>query len=319
VRRYDVMNIIDALEGPFEPWFSGPSWAARKTILKAAFALPMTPRELITFGELAGGRSPPPRRVKELVDISGRRSGKDSIASAIIAFMAAIEQAHLGRLRPGEPAVCMLLAMDREQARIIQSYVRSYFEAIPELKAMVVRETRDGLELSNNVEIVIATNDFRSVRGRSVLVAVLDEVAHYRDERSTTPDIELDRALSPSLATIPESMKILISTAYRRGGLLFEKWRKFYGVDDDRVLVIQASTPQLNPLFDMAEIDRAMEDDPMAARAEYFSQWRDDVSSAFARDVVERAIVAGRVELPPIAGERYRAFVDAAAAAAATA
>ena len=93
----------------------------------------MTPQELIMFGELAGGRAPPTKRVKELVFVAGRRGGKDSVASAIAAWMGAIEQSHIGLLRPGEKATVMLLACDREQAGIISRYVRSYFAAIPAL------------------------------------------------------------------------------------------------------------------------------------------------------------------------------------------
>jgi len=39
-----VTSIIDAMSDPdaFAPWFQGDSWAAWRSILKAAFALPMT-------------------------------------------------------------------------------------------------------------------------------------------------------------------------------------------------------------------------------------------------------------------------------------
>jgi hypothetical protein len=113
--------------------------------LKAAFALPMSPTELATFRELAGGRAPPRRRVKETIVISGRRSGKDSIASLLAAFAAAIEENHVGHLRPGETAHVLLIACDRDQARIVEGYVRSFFNEIPELRAMVTRETRNGV------------------------------------------------------------------------------------------------------------------------------------------------------------------------------
>jgi hypothetical protein len=46
----------------------------------------------------------------------------------------------------------LLLACYREQARIIRNYVGSYFQSIPELKAMVTGETKAGLELSNGAE-----------------------------------------------------------------------------------------------------------------------------------------------------------------------
>jgi hypothetical protein len=113
-----LTTIIDAMDDAecFGPWVEGNSWNAWRTILKAAFALPMMPQELITFGELSGGRAPPARRVKELIVAAGRRAGKDSIASLLATFAATIEQGHLGRLRPGEMAVVQCLAVDREQA-----------------------------------------------------------------------------------------------------------------------------------------------------------------------------------------------------------
>ena len=69
----------------FGPWFGGDSWNAWRVVLKSAFALPLTPEELVVFGELAGGRAPPKRRVRELWIVAGRRVGKDSIASLLAA------------------------------------------------------------------------------------------------------------------------------------------------------------------------------------------------------------------------------------------
>jgi hypothetical protein len=56
----------------------------------------------------------------------------------------------------------------------------------------------------------VHTNSFRAVRGRSILCAVLDEVVFFRDEKFASPDIEVDAALSPGLARVPGSMKILL-------------------------------------------------------------------------------------------------------------
>jgi hypothetical protein len=236
-----MTSIIDAMGDAecFGPFFEGESWAAWRAILKAAFALQMSPQELVTFGELAGGRSPPPKRVRELWVAAGRRAGKDSIASLVATFAAAIEQAHLGRLRPGELAVVQCLAVDRDQARIVLSYIKAFFDAIPDLGAMIVRETRFGLELNNGVSIEVTTNNFRQARGRTVLLGILDEVSYYRSEDSATPDFEVYRAITPSLATLPDSMLIAISSPYRKAGLLYEKWKAHFGKDTDDVLVIQ--------------------------------------------------------------------------------
>jgi phage terminase large subunit-like protein len=217
----------------------------------------MTPQELVIFGELAGGRSPPLRRVRELIVTAGRRAGKDSIASMLATFAATIEQGHIGRLRPGEMAVVQCLAVDRDQARIVLSYVKAFFDAIPDLKAMVVRETRFGLGLSNGVSIEVTTNNFRQARGRTVMLAILDEAAFYRSDDSATPDFEVYRAVTPSLATLPNSMLIAISSPYRKAGLLYDKWKACFGKPDDEVLVVQASSLQLNPSLDPGVVARA--------------------------------------------------------------
>ena len=178
------MNIIEAMDDPgvFQPWFAGASWDAWKAVLRAAFALPMSEADLATFARLAGGRKPPERRVRELWIVAGRRSGKDSIASGLAAWSAGIEQGHVGKLRPGELASVLCLACDRDQSRIVKGYADSYFTAIPELGGMKIRETRTGLELDNGAEIVIATNSYRQARGRTILFAIFDECAFWRDE-----------------------------------------------------------------------------------------------------------------------------------------
>lgn len=309
-----AVTIIDAMNDPeaFSPWFEGSSWDAWKAVLKAAFALPMTPQELITFGELGGGRAPPRHRVRELYVIAGRRCGKDSIASLLVANAGAIEQGHLGRLRPGEMAYVSLIACDRDQAKIVEGDVRSYFREIPDIARMVTRETANGIELSNRLSTSIATNSFKTARGRTLLMAVLDECAFYRSEESASPDIELYRALTPSLATLPGSMLVAISSPYRKAGLLHDKWKTFYGKDDDDVLVIQAESLQLNPTLNPTMIARELEADPAAARSEWLGQFRDDLSSYVSIELIESAIDRDVYVRPPRPEHQYVGFVDSA-------
>jgi hypothetical protein len=172
------LTIIETLhdEAFFRPWFPGPSWNAWHVVLKAAFGIALDDAELEIFHTLAGGRPPPERQVRELWVVAGRRAGKDSVASVIAAHVAAFF-GHAGRLRPGERALVLNLATDRDQAKICLNYVRAFFSDIPMLKAMIERETATGFELSNRVDIAIATNNFRAVRGRAILAAILDEVA----------------------------------------------------------------------------------------------------------------------------------------------
>jgi hypothetical protein len=304
------MNVVEAMNGPFQPWFQGSSWNAWKAILRAAFCLPMSDSELATFGALAGGRSPPKQRVRELWIIAGRRSGKDSIASLLAAWSAGVEEGHLGRLRPGERASIACYAVDRDQAGIVKNYTQSYFVAVDSLRAKVTRETKVGVELDNSAEIIIATNSFRQARGRSVSMAIFDECAFWMDENSASPDTELYRAIVPSMATLPSSMLIGISSPYRKSGLLYDKWKASFGKDDERTLVIQAASIELNPTLNPAEIAAEIAADPASGMAEWGGQFRNDLSSYVALELIEAAVDDGVAVRPPRPGVRYVGAAD---------
>jgi hypothetical protein len=147
---------------------------------------------------------------------------------------------HRGEMKRRSSHELSGLGVDREQAKIVLGYTRSYFDEIEPLRDMVTRQTANGFELDNGVDVVIATNSFRAIRGRTLLIAILDECAYWRDENSATPDEETYRALVPGLVTLKNSMLIGISSPYRKSGLLYEKFKEFYGKNDDEVLVIRA-------------------------------------------------------------------------------
>jgi hypothetical protein len=50
------LTIIKALDDErlFKPWFRGPSWDGWRTVLKAAFAIPLNEAELEFFHRCAG-------------------------------------------------------------------------------------------------------------------------------------------------------------------------------------------------------------------------------------------------------------------------
>jgi hypothetical protein len=253
--------------------------------------------------------------VKELWIIAGRRAGKDSIASLIAAWFGAFVN-YDNLLRPGETANVMCLAVDRPQAKIVLGYTKGYFDRIQMLRGLVTRETQDGLELSTGVDLTVMASNFRSVRGRSIALAILDEVAFFRSEESANPDSETYAALVPGLATIPGSMLIGMSSPHRRSGLLFEKWRGYFGKNDDSVLVIRAPSRVLNPTLDQKIVADAMQRDPAVARAEWLAEWRDDVSIFLSRELIEAAVDSGVMARPPRSGVVYHAFADPSGGAA---
>lgn len=77
----------------------------------------------------------------------------------------------------------------------------------------MTRETVDGVELANGVDIVVQTCDFRSTRGRTILLAVFNEVAFWASENSANPDIEVFRAVQPAMATLRKTLGRLLADA----------------------------------------------------------------------------------------------------------
>ncbi len=302
-------DILQAMNGPFRPWFNGASWDSWRAILKATAALPMNDADIEFFQSVAGGREPPRRRVREAWYVCGRRAGKDSVVSLIAAHAAATFNPK-GVLRPGERALIACIAPDKETAKIVQRYITAFFETVPSLKAMIQRTTDEVLELRNMVDIQVMTSNFRTVRGRPILCCILDEVALLRSDLSAAPDVELYNALLPGMATIPQAMMFGISSPYRKSGLLYKKWVDHFGRDGDDVLVVQAPSHVMNPLLDTRDRDRQMAEDPAAARAEWYGEFRDDLVAFIDPATVARAVVTGRTELPPVPGIRYFAAVD---------
>jgi hypothetical protein len=290
----------------FGPHFSGPSWNGWRAVLKAAHGVALNEEELEFFRKVAD-RDPPKRKVRELWVIAGRRSGKDSVASAMATHAALTPY---GGLRPGEAPTIMCLACDKEQARIVTRYSRGYFDEVPLLKGLIDEDTQDGFTLTNGAEFAVLANNFRSVRGRTVAFAVLDECAFYRSSESVSPDYETYNAIVPGMATIDESMLVAISSPHRRAGLLYQKWRESYGKNDDDVLVIRAPSQVLNPTLPDRVVNGAMAQDPALAKAEYMAEWRDDLATWLDRELIERSVDFGVAVRPPIPGVEYRAFAD---------
>jgi hypothetical protein len=215
------------------------------------------------------------------------------------------------RLQSGERATILLLAVDKSQATVAFRYIRAAFREIPMLSRLVVNERSDSLELSNGTVVEVVSNNFRRVRGRTVVCAVLDELAYWRDVESATPDVETYSALVPAMATVEGSLLIAVSSPYRQSGLLYEKFRDHYGQDRDDVLALRAETRQLNPTISERVVQQAIERDPIAGASEWLATWRSDLASYLDEQLIAAAVDdRPGLELPPRSGVRFHCFAD---------
>jgi len=179
------ISIIDALKDKnlFAPWFDGEwdTWNNWIIFLKAIFGLSLSDEELEKFIKFTGRTKPLETRADECWLVCGRRSGKSFIVALVAAYLATFVN-WKQYLKPGERGMVVIIASDRKQARAIFNYLTAFITGIPLLNKMVTRRTNEIFELSNQVSIEIQTASFRSVRGYTIVAALLDEVAFWSDE-----------------------------------------------------------------------------------------------------------------------------------------
>jgi hypothetical protein len=292
------------------PEFLAASWRGWRSIAAALFG--ETPED-VAFLHRATGRTVFPDRVLAFFAAFGRGTGKTRFAVAMLATYFAVGRVY--RLAPGEQVFIEIVSPTKKQSGIAFRYIVGLLKSVPTFGAMIVRETSDSVELSNGVVIETGTPDYRSIRGRSVVLAVIDEGSFLPTDDSATPDTELLRALRPALARVPGSLLIFVSSPYSQKGELFRAFQKHWGKNDSDTLVMRASTAELNPLFDARAIEEAYADDPVSAASEYGAEFRKDIESYLSPDAITAVTVPGRFELPPDGRFRYTAFLDFAGGA----
>ena len=305
------MTIIEAVYDPhlFRPLFRDlASWQPWLVWLKALFALPMDEEDRALYQRCTSRKHPPSTEQTEVFTICGRRSGKSFLASLTAVYLACFRN-YIPFLSPGERAVVMVLARDRNQAGVIFRYIGGMLRSSPLLERMIEKEGAETIDLTNQVTIAVFSSNFKAIRGTTLVAAVCDEIAFWHLD-GVNPAGEVLTALRPALATIPEAKLLCLSSPYARTGVLYEIHKEFYGRDEAPVLVWQAPTAVMNPTIPAVYIARETARDPAAARAEWGAEFREDLESAFPLDLIEACVIPGRQELPPTTECAYHAFVD---------
>ena len=291
---------------------TAPSWTPWRRLWRCTLALPQSPGDGAFFHAHTARERTPEAPVSECWVTAGRRGGK-SRQAALIALTKAV-QFDSARLAPGELAVVPIIAADRRQARVVLHYLRALCQ-LPEVAPSVHRVLKEGVELRTSVNIEVMTASYRTVRGYSIIAAVLDEVAFWRDETtSTNPDSEILDALRPGMATVPDALLFAISSPYARRGELFNTYERYFGADDPQILVWNADTQSLNPTVPEHVIERGFAEDPLAAASEYGREgkvaFRRDVEAFLEAEAIAAVTVQDRRELPAVPGTDYVAFAD---------
>ena len=309
-----LIHMRDALEDPriFGQILSGESWAAWRAGLIASRGEKISRAERLLLEPLTERSIFPTKPVRRFTACVGRRGGKTRALAVMAAYLAALVDWREVIVK-GETGTLLIVANTTQQAKVCFSHVLSIFEESPALRGMITRQTNDTIELGRlRTAIRVLPASSITSRGHSYIGVILEEFSFFdcREDMQLT-DTELLRAITPALVSTRGPL-IMISSAFLAEGEFWKScttnWAEAGG---DRALVIRAQSHEMNPtLLNDEEIAQAYLDDPISARSEYGSQWRDAKSNFIARTQIMEIVEQQFTRREPELNSEYVAGVD---------
>jgi hypothetical protein len=262
----------------------GPSWLAMRTLAIAAFGEPLDDDERLLFEELTKRPHEPLQRVKKLIIVAGRRSGKSFCAACAAIYLACLCD-HSENLNFGETGIVLCIAENVEQARVVFNFAKGVAEQSPTISREIKSINRQTITFRNGIEIQVRASSARGLRGLTLVGCICDEAAVWYRNSGPDADREILISVTPALLTT-KGLLFVISSPRQRRGILWDFHKKYFGPDGDpSVLVARGSTAQFNLTLDQADIDAAIAENPVENTSEYLAVFRSDLESYLTREV----------------------------------
>jgi hypothetical protein len=320
------VNILQAIadKNIFRPFLGEDlsTWQAWNVALRCLYGLKIKPHHHDLIKQCTGRDASelPSEGFRTALIACGRRSGKSRVA-ALVGGYEALFGGHERRLAKGEVGLLPIISPTKFQSSVVWRYLQSLFDTPllrPEL--LDVKESDKLLQLKNGIRVMVLTGDFRSVRGPTLIGAVVDEICHFHlsEENKIRSDSELIAALKPGLATT-QGRLICIGSKYATRGWAYKTWLAQQGVNRGvspsfreqwQTLVWEAPSKLMNCTLPQSVIGAALVEDLASARSEYLNEWRCDVAEFVPRSLVESLVARGIKELLPRSSTSYTAFCD---------
>ncbi len=300
-----TIDIIQAIKDP--NIFGDDLSPAQEAGLRTLYGLPIPSDQAALVRRCTGFPPRKPKEFREGAFICGRRAGKSDRIAANIALYESFFRKH--KLSAGERGVVLLLAQNMRQAKVVRGYIEGKIERSPILSGHVDSSRANEIDLDNKITISIHPASFRSIRGLSVVCCICDEIAFWWTEGYANPDVEVLRAVRPSMATFPNAKLVMASSPYAMNGILYDAWRN--RKKDKNVLVWHAPTMLMNPAVPKRFLENEKKRDPENYRREYGAEFSEAVSAFIPAEAIQACVVEGRTSVSP-SRNRYCAAIDAA-------
>lgn len=247
--------------------------------------LPPLEREaaLAMFGDLTNAAEGAWRTI---VAACGRDSGKTELGAGIALYL--LLTVDVSRCGAGDIPRGFVVAPDIDTAKLTVERAIARVQDSTDLAALLVgkpgaegftiRRPTDGRTVT--FEVKSASVGGRSIRGRSIVVLVLDEAGLFYGQGYAVNDAEIVKAARPRL--LSGGVVLMLSTPWTEEGLFFELYSKNHGTAQTAIvacastLVMRDHDPEI-----AARIALEMEEDPENAEREYNARFISGGSSLF--------------------------------------
>lgn len=250
---------------------------------------------------------------RELILSIGRRSGKTLIASVISAYetykllLKHDPHGYYG-VASSNPIHIVSVATDREQAGLLYKEVSGHFQGCEFFSTYMAHSTQsfasfqtprdidkygryeDNQQAKASIIVTFKSCIAKSVRGMGMIVAIMDEMAHFNDEGQSSAADVYD-AIRPATAAYSkkhaadsqkaigpvESRIVAISSPMGRQGKFYELFQAGMkgGASARNMLCIQAPTWEVNPTIPASEFEDAYMKDPNVFDTEFGGMFSD--------------------------------------------
>ena len=265
----------------------------------------------------------------ELVLIIGRRGTKSTLATWIAAYetyklLKIVHPQKHYKLLPDSEIHLTMLATSEDQANLLFHQVLGYFAQStffhrymnrPTSGAVSIRSRRDldkyGEEGRASIVVKSSPCSARGVRGASNMLAIMDEQAHFVDDKGTSnkSDKAVYDALTPSIAQFGSDGKIInISSPLNKSGILWDLYNQaLEGAEN--LLVIQAPSWEINGTLAPSYLKGRYNMDPIVYDCEFGGNFSERIKAWMPEDYLRRVIVSdlvkkdvGKVRVPHFVG-----------------
>lgn len=225
---------------------------------------------------------------RRLVVLSlGRGSGKTTICSAFCIYQALLGDA--SRCGPGDVPVAVIVAPQKDTAKLSIRMASEMLQASPALKGLLVSVERELITVKRPdgrkaaIEAFAASRGGATVRGRSIISFLLDEAEFFQSGEGEGEFAVNDRAVFQALIPrlLPQGKAMLISTPWPTPTLMSELIEENFGRPKS-ALVFIAPTPLMRPDPETEKlVEQELVRSPANARREFYCERNSENFHAF--------------------------------------